>query len=631
MNKRQSHKAFHDAKTPPALNISSQQRIYAFLRDRVKGQDTSLNGLAAIISRLLVPHTERKVYRATLGGASGSGKTTTVESIRSLLGMDDGYMYAGQFISINGGAVSDNKERHGGKEGSTLMKRLKNAIETTKSPETGKKESLPYICLFIEDIDKASSKFMDSLGPLFESGTYRLANNESFSIPKKTPLLVLFTTNCASSDIASMKTLDDSVAAEMIRITLKKRWPDDGNLMKRIETIFPFYVLTKETLRPILMAKCDEYVKDSDINARFGKDSIHCDEEGKGMIVDHILAKVNTAHGVHGSISQLIRKLDILFSTGLGNIETILSESNGRGEHHSQQLLSPIVVTAHSIDTYRFTDSLDQQLANVKHRKENTLSIDQLIDSILNNPENRQMMDQCDPSQEGTVDAVAMAYGDISLCSLVMNITYNNIQVVNHIDQTEEVQHLKKKLRRYKTSLKEVIHTIDRNSSDSSFNSTMKKMADSKRELIESSGSSDDELPYARPPRMIKKRSLTSSELIPLSKKPRIDDPEILLDYSDEINLYCSSSNNDDSDDDDSIFIDYDDSSYTEYDAISNFEIDEEEEEVRHQGVSFIEPIRQCERCGNTKSLEAFTKRRKDKRTGETRASVSSMCNTCRK
>lgn len=713
MMKRDGHKGFHhhsnlsSSKQPPAISICNQPRIYTFLRERIKGQDTSLNGLASILSRLLTPHTERKVYKAVLGGAIGTGKKTAIGVVRHLLGMDPGYPYADQFIYLNGSDVSDNNAKAGGKEGVSLLKRLKNASETGKSPETGKKETLPYMCLYIDNIDKASSRFIDCVGPLFETGCYRMNNsnnsNESFSIPKKTPLLVLFTTNCASTGIANMKKQDDSVAAEMIRLSLRERWPD-GNIMKRMEPILPFYILNIETLRPILMTKFEEYVKDSDMSSRFGKDKMQYSNEVKTMMVDHVLVKVNTTHGIQVSIGQLIQKLNIFFSTALGALDTFLLDTGADQQH----LLSPIVVTTHSIDTNRFRESLNQQLENVVKElrqqsvipTERTLSVSKVIDSILGNPENQQIMAECDTKQEGTVNAVAMAYGDVSLCSLVMNITYNNYQITNHMDQQEKVRNLKKKVHRYKSNLKELIQTIDRSHGESSFNGTMKQFADSRRQLIESSGSSsgsddDDNDSYYHHARSKKRLSTINNhhhhhKPILLSNKPmedvntskkrprpsaphssdrveevkkvsfeqtrkeafyhrdkrvRLSDSDIMMDYSDEVELYIQGAS-----DEEDLFGDAsDDDEDDDCDGLSDILSEDEEEEEKEEEEEEIMRVevkvkevneikiddasildeQLCQgRCRLVKPMSAFIRKRNDCKTG---ISVSSICNACRK
>jgi len=643
MSKRDGHKGFHhhhdpmSIKAPPIQSINNQNRIYAFLGERIRGQDTAIYGLSCTLSRLIQPHNERKVYKATLGGPSGTGKMTTIEAIRHLLGMDPGYAYANQFIALSGISVSDDKAKAGGKDGLSLLKRLKNAIQTPKSPLTGKKDTLPYLCLFIDGIEKASARFIDCVGPLFETGTYTIATGESFSIPKKTPLLVLFTTNCASAGIAKMSKYDDSVAAEMIRLNLKERWPDD-NLMEKMEPIYPFYILKADTLRPILMVKFDEYVRDSDISNRFGKGMMEYTSQVKDMIVEHVLVKVNTAHGIQGSISQLIRKLDIFFCAGLGALDSYLSEIGADQQH----LRSPIVVTTHSIDIIRFRESLDRQLDNaVKELKEQAvvgggLSVSTVINSILKNPENEQIMAECDPKQEGTVNAVAMAYGNISLCSLVMNITYNNYQIINHHDQEEEVRELKRKLKRYKNDLKEVIHTIDRASStEGSFHSTMKKIADAKRKLIESSVSSSDEednhpcyLPAPHvtykslKPIANKKRArplrLSSETIQPLHKRVRLDENDTMLDLSDEIDLYLDGASEETELQQESEEEDENDS------ILSEILAESEEEEVIEQRKDWL----YCKKCGKMKPKSVFIRKRKDCKTG---VSISSVCASCRK
>jgi hypothetical protein len=302
---------------------------------------------------------------------------------------------------------------------------------------------------------------------------------------------------------------------------------------------------------------------------------------------------------------------------GLGVIQTMVAEN--------EPLLKPILVTAHSIDTHRFAESLDKQLDNVikeikQQRQSSTgggLSTTQVIDSIFENPDNHQIMDKCDTSQKGTVEAVTMAYGDRPLCSLVVNITYNNYQVVNHLDQQEEVRHLKRRLTSYKNTLKEMIHTIDRTCTESSpFHSTMKKIADTKRELIESSNSSDDDdddhhnedeeavaalgVTTTKKKKRIRSLCLTNeaSLLGPLSKRPRMED-EMMLDFSDEIELYTRGDDEEEEEDDDEL-------------------VEEPEETVW------------CTKCEKLKSPEVFIRKRKDK-SGILRSTRVEHCSTCRK
>lgn len=604
MNRRLHHKKV------PAHDIRFQPGIYQFLRDRVKGQDTSLNGIAAILSNMLLCR-EPRVFKFTIGGAVGSGKKTTLRAIKQLLGMNEGEMYAPQFVEVQGMLVNDASHRTGGRESVALMDRLKKARESVISTDTGKEEVLPYLCLFVDEVEKACSVFMDYVGQLMEQGRCAMGSSgRTLSLPKMTPLLVIFTTNCASTEISMMTKTDDLMAADLIGRALEQRWPNT-NAVKHLRPLLPYYALKNETLEPILMEKFDEYVSKSALSNRFGHRSIQYADEVKAMLVRHVLARVDTTPGVQGSIGQLFYKLDIVFSMGLGVIQTMVAEN--------EPLLKPILVTAHSIDTHRFAESLDKQLDNViKEIKQqrssgDKLSTTQVIDSIFENPDNHQIMDKCDTSQKGTVEAVTMAYGDRPLCSLVVNITYNNYHVVNHLDQQEEVRHLRRRLTSYKNTLKEVIHTIDRACTENSpFHSTMKKIADTKRELIESSNSSDDEEDVAaifttEKKKRVRPLSLTneeeggaSSPLGPLSKRARMED-EMMLDFSDEIELYTKGDE------------DYGDDNNSESDLV------EEPEETLW-----------CTKCEKLKPPDVFIRKRKDK-AGILRSSRVEHCSTCRK
>lgn len=584
-------------KKVPAEEIRYQPKIYKFLRERVKGQDTSLNGTAAILSNLLLCR-EARIFKLVLGGAEGSGKNTTILAIKELLGMQEGHMYAAQFVEVHGALLNDSSHKTGGQEGVKMMAKLKKARESVISSDTGKEVVHPYMCLFIDDVDKACGVFMDYLGHFLDhDGNCEMAGGKSFVLPRMTPLLVLFTTNCASNDISRMTKTDDVMASHMIVRALEQRWPE-RSVIKHLQPVLPYYPLKNDTLEPILMEKFEEYVRKSALSNRFGPQCIHYADEVKKMLVKHVLARVDTSPGVQGSIGQLFYKLDIVFSMGLGVIQTMVAEN--------EPLLKPIMVTAHSIDTHRFAESLDKQLENVikeltnqQHRHQ--LSTTQVIDSIFDNPDNHQIMDQCDTSQKGTVEAVTMAYGDRPLCSLVVNITYNNYQMVTHLEQHEEVQHLKRRLTSYKNTLKEMIHTIDRTCTEqeSPFHSTMKKIADTKRELIESSDTScDDNDDEGGGDITIRKKRVRSEclSLGPLSKRPRVEE-QMMLDLSDEIEFYTRGCGGDDNDE----------------------ELEEEPEELAL-----------CLKCEKIKPLDVFIRRRKNN-LGQMIQTQVDQCSTCRK
>lgn len=646
MHCRDSHKRLSRQSRVPAEEIYQQPKIYSYLRESVKGQDTSVNRLSCTLMSLLTCQ-DGTIFPITLGGASGGGISTTINAIKRFLGMEEGQLYAKQFVEIHGASVSDTKHNTGGKEGTELIKRLNRAKKSGNSVETGKPIRLPYLCLFVEHVDKAAPSFISAvLDPLFDKGKLTLSSGERYQVPTRTPTLVLFTSTCVSDEISNMTNTDDVMASDLICRALRKRWPE-SNTVNHFGTILPYYPLDEETLRPLLIKKFEEYVAKSHITSRFGTDAVHYTDEVKILLVDHVLARMNAVHGAQGSIGQLFSRLELLFSTGLGVIETLFKEDVCR-------LPKPILISTHSIDTHRFAESLDKQLDHLIGEFQQGGSIrkvvptSKVIESIYENPENRQIMARCDTAQPGTVNAVTMAYGDRPLCSLVVNINYTNIQIINHRDQHEEVHYLKKKIHAYKNTLKDMIETIDRSSLSSStkdagsFNITLKKIADDKRQLIESSSgtsSGDESEEYV--PRRHRKRtihnthlctshdSITSGPQPPLNfsnKRVRlsIEAEEIEHDYREDVERYLKR-----------IAVS-ETWGVDEQDYLSNSVTTEDEDDQRMKGnetLFLLEDneydVRLCTHCQLYKPSISFMKKRKDKK-GILRTTITPYCSGCR-
>jgi hypothetical protein len=518
-------------KEAPARKMAHLQEAYDYLRTRIKEQDTSIYRLASILADALTRKESAwgadkpLLYKAILAGTSGCGKTETVLRVKEFLGMAAGYEYEHQFIEIEGVTMSEEVPSglSAALVGYSLADRLNGALSNYKNDEWWKLETMnhqtqeykqayaeytqkqceirpeevavpPYLLLFIDEIDKAPLEFILLLTTLMDTGNYTSPSQVSFRLPKQTALIILCTSNYAAERLCQMEPRNDEVAESLV----KKAMGDNrlrAHTIERMGKILPYYPLRTEALRLILMEKLEDYVNKSVIANRFGSNAISYDQDVKNMLVDHVLLKVNSEYGIRGSIGQLIFKLNIFFGSALGVLDQMVSGG--------QPLNAPIRVTAHNIDTRLFGASFDQEFDRfVKDfkKKDETRS---LIQSLRDNPDNRQTLSLCNPREEGRVNAVAMAYGNAPLCSLVMNITYNNYQIVNQYDSKEsarEVQRLNERVNVLKDALKEVIHTVDSSNKEASFNITMKRVADSKRDLIESSEDSEHEYQSKPPP-----------------------------------------------------------------------------------------------------------------------------------
>lgn len=649
MHGRTTHKEMSRYyKEVPLDHCQSYSGIFKYLKEAVKGQETTLNKMAVQLLCLLECE-EGKVFPLTLAGVDGSGKRTTIERIKRLFGMERNQRYEKQFVEVSGASVSAERERDACRqEILSIIKRLNKAKKTQTCPDTGREQRLPYICLVISNVDKASMMFIDNVVcPLLEDGYCRMDSTNSFRLPERTPLLLICTTDCVSAEIAAMTEPDDAIAEDIISRALRQRWPG-SNLSDCLIYIMPYYPLDEIALRPLLITKFEEYMKTAKIQGKFGSHSLQCDDEVKSLFVDHVLARMNTTkYGVKVSIGQLITRLNIFFKAGLDAIKPLVT--NG-GRYHSK----PIVVTARSIDIERFAQSLDENLKRVDDLKQsdfrNPLPTYEVVNSILSNPENNQLMKTMHTHQAGTVKAVTMACGDKPLCSVVANIHYTNVTIINNHnkDQREQVHQLKKKLHAYKHSLKEVIDTIDRSSTEETFAASVKQIADDKRSLIESSSSSgscssvdDDEDDNDRP-RKGKKRLRTLRAAHPnqesaIAKRVRLSqngnmEEEELLEYSDEVEIYLTNP---------TIFktpvqqnlLELEEDEEAAEQAYAE-EMKQQIEKERHDNPPLTpkgmnNKLSVCPRCQKMKPLPSFTKKHKGK-DGKILSTYTKKCNSCR-
>lgn len=453
-------------KSAPARKNTRIRYLYDYFRTRIKEQDTSIYRLSAMLIDLLLRKqsawgaNKPLLYKLTLAGTPSSGKTETVMAMRHYLGMEPGYEYEHQYIELDGATLDSVL--------SGLAERLNHAI----------RNSPPYMMLFIDNLERASRESINALHDFLGSGTLR--DETIFMLPVETTLLIVST--YGTNELCQMERRDDTMAENLIQCAMTKRGIRKETI-ERLSQILPFYQLDDEVLRRILTEKLDEYVSTSVITSRFGDKMVTYLGDAKSILVNHVLTKVRTEYGgIRGSIRELFLKLNVLFATSLDVLEEMLEEKNEAIPN------KPLYLSACSFDTHQFNKSLAHQL-------------DPIIRLIKENPDNQQTLDLCDPTQEGQVNAVAMTYGEVALCSLVMNITYNHYQFVNHYDDKtsgREIHRLKEEVKGLKGALKEMIQTVDNRGRTIAFNDHLKSIADRNRELIESSD--DDNVP----PKLIK-------------------------------------------------------------------------------------------------------------------------------
>jgi hypothetical protein len=525
------HEPEFQASTPSLLkqglfrSATGVERIYEFLKTRVKNQDTGLYNVATTVSTAMWKKKsswgEGKplLYKMTLSGTSGCGKTETVLAVRHYLGMDTGYEYENQFIEIDGSTMQDETQVNcltgaaagliGYKDGYSLSDRLNKAINKpitlaknnnkkkkasspmpfTKKRTTPKKaipppkepDPPPFIFLFVDEVDKVCEAFMLAINGLIETGNYHTPSGIGFQLPKETAFFIMFTANYGAEAIAEMPRRNDEAAEKLVLDAM-----DENGLkphtVARMGQIIPYYPLEEEALKALLSTKLEEYIQQSPLLASFlATNKIRCDENVKNILLQHVLQKVSEVHGVRGAIRQIFQKLDLMFDKAFDVLQRMVDAGDT-----SLPLTEPLELTGHSINMKEFENSVEHEWNDI-------------IRLIKSNPANEQSLARWrEETPGGVVNTMGMKLGGQSICNFVMHYTiinHHHHHVHNHRDNktlAKKVAQLRDESRVLKKTLDHVFTLANESTSSNHIEvvQQIRDIANEKQVLIKASSSS---------------------------------------------------------------------------------------------------------------------------------------------
>ena len=430
-------------KQPPYHTIRNVDAIYAYLSERVKDQPALYKvaaSISAAINRSFMDVTNEdeppKVHKLTLSGVSGSGKTQTVDSVRSLLGMRSGGPNEAQYVFIDGSTLSDETQVNnltgaapglvGYQDGHSIADRLNRALNkpAVLSTLAARKKALtvvvaPYVpprfvMLVIDELDKVSPDFLKAINGLIETGNYATPNNSvRFDRPPETSLIMMFTCNYGEEKIAQMALRNDEEAESFIQEAMR----DDGvppYTIGRLGDIFPYYALAPEALHELLGHRIEEHIQRTPLAHRFGKNKcIEVDDGVKRLLVENVLGQVNKDLGVRGAMKKLLRRVDLPLEKAFA----MLTEMKHTGLLFDQD--HALQVTVHRFHAQQLReDVVDDSWCS------NTTNAATIIRSIKNNPLNSQDLALClaDPNQNLSIDVIGLRIGTTELCHFVMPV-----------------------------------------------------------------------------------------------------------------------------------------------------------------------------------------------------------------
>lgn len=471
----------------PIKEIDNMIDIEKYFNEQILDQTTSIRNLSVKISnilhntRFIVDDETSRLHMITIAGPSGTGKTATARCLRHLLGMDKGFQYEDQFIEFEGGNDSTIiiKETH------ELLDKLNHAVAGNEYP--------PYIMLYIDDYQQTSTAFRILLNKLMGKGQYKTPEGTEFLLPAQTALLIVCTSRYGEEEIIKMPVRCDDTAKRYITSEMQQ----EGSAIQGRNLVLPYYPLDDEVFEKLLGQKFDNFLSSPYICKQPGVEVLNSTPEMKKIMIKHVLAKIDRRRGMHGGVRMLEDKLNVLFETSFAVI--------GRMRQEKESV--PIYLDSFTFDTRLFGEILDKELDRVTG---------DIIRTIRDNPENKQYLDKCDPSLNGTVEAVSMRYGERPVCGLIMSVTYVNIN--NFYDVNETAKLIKVKNKRLKACIMKIGDAIGKKDSSAMIDSIIKNH----HELLNES--SDDSGEENKQRLLSNKRKITTLEepLSPIAKKVKL-------------------------------------------------------------------------------------------------------------
>lgn len=424
-------------KVAPITTMRNMLDIESYFNECILDQPTSIRNLSSTLSAMIddrkysATKKNRHTFMIALAGPSGTGKTATINRLRSLLGMTEGYEYESLFIEYcvksmdkkSGGECGDVDDHHDESHknnGLDIIERINKALATTSALSL---PPPPYVVLFVHNFGHATYAFKLVVNSL-------VCGNSSLVLPEGTTLLIVCTCHYGGDKIAMMNERDDDMAEQYIRDEMRRSIVDTTT--QRIGLFLPYYLLNRDVLKLLLGQRLDKFVRESGIVERFGAQALETAPAMKEMLINHVLGKGECVGSLHNVGRVLDNKLTHLFQAGTTVYDGL----------QKKPLTDTIHLESSSFNTRLFGAILERELDKVTG---------DFIKSLKNDPRNQQILAKCDPNREGTVDSVSMRYGENPLCGLVMNVNY--VTINNYYDTqettkiTEELKARNKKLK----------------------------------------------------------------------------------------------------------------------------------------------------------------------------------------
>jgi len=270
-----------------------------------------------------------RIHKRLLSGPSGVGKSETVRLVQRQLGMAQGEPRARQFIYIDGSEYRDATQINrlvGAGPGyalcdsdATLVADLQRAIDESPVPEV--------VMLFIDEIDKTHVTFMSVINGLLEDGQIKSSRGQIFTLPLRTQLLVMFTSNYGHEAISALPRQDHYAAVACVERDMREQGLPP-NSIERFGSHIIFFPIDVDNMRQVIRKKlCDFLRRRNQLTTRYGQ--VEASDETQRCIVDFVLATSDPERGIRNAMRHLDELLTELLIDAYFKLQQ--QQQNGNG------------------------------------------------------------------------------------------------------------------------------------------------------------------------------------------------------------------------------------------------------------------------------------------------------------
>lgn len=349
---KDTNRIIHNEKKKTQLHLMDDQDIREYLKKYTQYQDNAIDDITKELCKLLwdKSKTTKNIINILATGVPGTGKTSTVLSIRKLLQMEEGGIHESCFIHYDLNTWNQTSKSNlsgtgpgwiGFDSDNTLVDKLLNALTHIRTYEKqhhgyyinhdynssevedeeeyynddDRKEPPKVILLFLDEVCKVNNEILNGFVSFFESG--KLEGNKSskckFTLPDDVSLLIYSAGNYGSKEFLlqsdNIRNNYDEAKNIVIQAMKEKPYYRDDCLIRKMGEIIPFFSINENDLITLIFNRIkDQFDQFTELKS-IDKHLVITDDDLLSFITYSVKGKYRKELGVERSIKYIETEL----------------------------------------------------------------------------------------------------------------------------------------------------------------------------------------------------------------------------------------------------------------------------------------------------------------------------------